>query len=171
MKLWTFLTNQRPCFWRLFVPGRKPRLFLPDSLLVSPPILQTTDSIENAGKCDGTGHVEKDCMSYYWQNHNWRYGGRKLILVRSVGKSDISMFVVTQSDNRAVPQMPVIYCMVVEAGGEDVDVDVGNKAMERWTMRSVAVFWICSRSFCDIFFINKQAFVTYNPYDVDRGIH
>jgi len=54
-------------------------------------------------------------------------GGRKLILVRSVGKSDISMFVVTQSDNRAVPQMPVIHCVVVE-GGEDVDVVVVNKA-------------------------------------------
>ena len=48
--LWKFLTNQRPCFWCLLVPGRKPRLFLPDSLVVSPPIFQTTDSIEKAGK-------------------------------------------------------------------------------------------------------------------------
>ena len=53
-------------------------------------------------------------------------GGRKITQVRSVGKSDISSFIVTQSGNRAVPQMVVIDRVVVEAGGEDVDVE--NKA-------------------------------------------
>jgi len=45
-----------------------------------------------------------------------------------VANSYISLFVVTQSVARTVSQKPVINHVVMEAGGENLD--VGNKALE-----------------------------------------